>query len=138
MALMQWRTEYEIGIAEIDHEHRTLVETINALHRGLSDNPSKDAVGAVLGDIHARISAHFALEEKVMRERRYDQYAEHKAAHEGLLDELRDIMDAFEDDGYPDYERRLSAELNRWFSEHAKTMDARFHKFVQGAGGTRG
>ena len=134
MALMQWRTEYEIGIAEIDHEHRTLVETINALHRSLSDSPSKDAVGAVLGDIHALISAHFALEEKVMRERRYDRYADHKAAHEGLLDELRDIMDAVEDDGYPDYERRLSAELNRWFSEHARTMDARFHKFVQGVG----
>jgi hemerythrin len=38
-------------------------------------------------------SAHFALEERFMREHGYDQLALHKADHERLLDEIREIMD---------------------------------------------
>ena len=55
------------------------------------------AVSEVLGEIHARIAAHFALEEKIMREAHYDRFEAHKEDHEHLLDEIRDIMDAYED-----------------------------------------
>jgi len=44
-----------------------------------------------------------------------------------LLDELRDIMDAVEDDGSYD-ESRLADDLERWFTEHFKTHDARLHR----------
>ena len=36
-------------------------------------------------------------------------------------------MDRVEDDGSYD-EARLSAELERWFSEHFRTHDARLHR----------
>ena len=36
-----------------------------------------------------------------MRERRYDQLIQHKADHERLLDEIRDIMDDFEEHESP-------------------------------------
>ena len=90
MALVEWREEYRIGIPAVDYEHRGLIDLINNLHSDLSGNPDKAEVLACLGEIYARISAHFALEERVMRERRYDQHAEHKEDHERLLDEIRD------------------------------------------------
>ena len=86
-----------------------------------------DRVLAGLGDIYAQISAHFALEEKYMRESRYPEFAAHKEDHEKLLDELRDIMDRVEDDGDYDDER-LAHELERWFTEHFRTHDARLHR----------
>ena len=48
------------------------------------------------GDLFKAISAHFALEERFMRERGYDQLVQHKNDHERLLDEIRDIMEDFE------------------------------------------
>jgi len=62
-----------------------------------------------------------------MRESSYPALAEHKEDHETLLDELRDIMDAVEDDGSYD-ESRLADDLERWFAEHFKTHDARLHR----------
>ena len=96
MALVEWKAEYKIGIPAVDYEHRGLIDLINNLHADLSGKPEKAEVLACLGEIYARISAHFALEERVMRERRYDQYADHKEDHERLLDEIRDIMDRCE------------------------------------------
>lgn len=81
----------------------------------------------MLGEIYAQISAHFALEEKYMFDSRYPLREEHKADHELLLDELRDIMDLVDDDGSYD-EQGLSQDLRRWFTEHFRTHDARLHQ----------
>jgi hemerythrin-like metal-binding protein len=128
MALIEWRREFDTGIAAVDHEHRELVGLINELHDRLEAGADKDTVGRFLGEVFARISAHFALEETVMRKHRYDEYAEHKADHEKLLDDLRDIMDDYEADAYFDYEEALATAVRDWFVIHFKTKDARLHK----------
>ena len=128
MALVEWKAEYKIGIPAVDYEHRGLIDLINNLHGDLSSKPEKAEVLACLGEIYARISAHFALEERVMRERRYDQYAEHKEDHERLLDEIRDIMDCCEAENEFEYAPALSRELGDWFALHFRTKDARLHK----------
>lgn len=126
MNLIEWREEFSVGVAEVDHEHRELVTMINALHDAMDAGASRDDIINALGEIYAQISAHFALEEKFMRESRYMAYAEHKEDHEILLDDLRDIMDQVEDDGSYN-ETRLSRDLSYWFSEHFRTHDARLH-----------
>jgi hemerythrin-like metal-binding protein len=128
MALVEWKDEFKVGIVSVDHEHRQLIGLINDLHAGLAARPTKDAVARVLGEIHTKIAAHFALEERVMRERRYDQYDDHKADHERLLDEIRDIMDRFEADAYFNYETALATELQDWFALHFRSKDARLHQ----------
>lgn len=128
MALIDWKDEFAIGIAAVDYEHRELIRMINELHAQLAaPGASADAVGAFLGEINARISAHFALEEKEMRDRHYDALVEHKRDHERLLDEIRDLMDQYEDDERFD-ERELARRLTDWFAIHFRTHDARLHR----------
>ena len=82
-----------------------------------------------LGELYTRITAHFALEEKIMRDNDYDEYQDHKADHERLLDDIRDLMDDYEDGVYVDVER-FGIRLDEWFSEHFRTRDARLHKMI--------
>lgn len=126
---IQWKKEFETGLASLDHEHRQLVDLLNRLYENLVALRSKDAVEAFLGEVYARISAHFALEEKIMRERRYDQYQIHKDDHETLLDEIRDIMDAH-DTAVGASSPELAARLEVWFVRHFKTNDARLHRLL--------
>jgi len=130
MALIKWMPDFEIGIPAIDHEHRELIELINRLHARLSANATKEEVDEFLGEVHADISAHFALEEKAMRDMGYARYESHKADHERLLDEIRDIMDAFNADAYFDYGGSLAEGLRVWFTEHFRTMDSHLHHVV--------
>jgi hemerythrin-like metal-binding protein len=127
MSLISWKTEFEIGVAEVDYEHRELIELINGMHDVMQVGADQIQVVDLLGEIYAQIASHFALEEKMMRERRYPHYETHKDDHETLLDDLRDIMDEIEDDGSFDHVR-LSNDLNRWFSDHFATHDARLHR----------
>ena len=129
MTLVEWKPEYNLGVPDIDHEHRELVDLINALHDRLQRGRDDAAVPEFLGELYALISAHFALEERVMREARYDEYEGHKNDHERLLDEIRDLMDDFEVGGDVDLEA-FSRRLDHWFSEHFRTKDARLHRMM--------
>lgn len=131
MSRLQWRDEFSVGIAEIDHEHRELIELINGLQKNLRARDDVDKILESLGEIYAQIAAHFALEERMMRKTRYPAYAEHKEDHETLMDDLRDIMDGVEDDGILD-ETQLTDDLDRWFSDHFRTHDAKLHRSGHG------
>jgi hemerythrin len=127
MNIIEWRDEFSVGVPSIDYEHKQLIELINKLNEMAEWGDSYDNVIDALGQIYAEISSHFALEEKIMRDARYDQYTEHKEDHEILLDELREIMDLVDKDGTYD-EAQLCSGLERWFSLHFQTHDARLHR----------
>lgn len=129
MSLIEWKEQYSLGVAEVDHEHRELIELINELYASLEQAHSDLAVADFLGELYARISAHFALEEKIMRDNRYDEYDDHKADHERLLDRIRDLMDDYEDGVYVDV-GQFGKHLDDWFTEHFRTRDARLHKKI--------
>ena len=135
--LLEWRDEFRIGIQEVDYEHQTLIAAINALHGPVTDWSQPDAVAAFLGELHALISAHFALEEKVMRATGYARYAEHKRDHERLLDEIREIMDAYGVRHQPRIDELRDA-LNVWFGHHFRTHDAALHAPSRSAAQPRG
>jgi len=98
MPLLQWKDSYSVGIEAVDHEHKELIELINKLYEELMARGEPLTASAFFGDLIKAISAHFALEERFMREQGYDQLPQHKADHERLLDEILSIMDDFDRD----------------------------------------
>ncbi|MDH5437232.1 MAG: hemerythrin family protein [Gammaproteobacteria bacterium] len=126
MGLIDWKDEFSIGVPAVDFEHQQLVALINDGYTRFSNGESGFSIDDFLGEIFTQISSHFALEESEMVHRKYDQYKEHKQDHERLLDQIRDVMDAYDDDGSFDKEA-LGAYLAKWFTGHFKTKDARFH-----------
>ncbi|OGT83543.1 MAG: hypothetical protein A3H91_12070 [Gammaproteobacteria bacterium RIFCSPLOWO2_02_FULL_61_13] len=130
---LQWQERYAIGIPAVDHEHQELIRMINDLVMRILEGTDVAFVSDSLGDILSAIGAHFALEEKIMRDRHYDQYFDHKSDHDRLLDQLRDIMD-----DYAVHRQISPAELvqtlDAWFSEHFRTRDARLHSLKNQSG----
>jgi hemerythrin len=126
--LIEWRDEFRTGLQSVDYEHRELIRTINDLHGEAALHADKAAAEAVLGDIHSGISAHFALEEKLMHDMGYRDYAAHKAEHETLLDAIRAIMDQVHADPVFDYRIGLENQLRHWFGHNLLGADAKLHR----------
>ncbi|MCW8916300.1 MAG: hemerythrin family protein [Magnetovibrio sp.] len=130
MALIVWDESMKLGVASVDHEHEELIGEINTLGEMIEQGTSVSSVQGSLGKIHAQIEGHFALEEKIMRERAYSGYYAHKEDHEDLLESIRDIMDSVTEDTYKDVSGELGLRLRAWFSEHFRTLDRAFHSFA--------
>jgi hemerythrin len=110
----------------MDEEHRQLIRLINELYEEMKERKDRDSIEQFLGDIHAAVSAHFALEERLMSKAGFEEFDAHKEDHEELLDQIRDMMDVFDQDS----ERGMSVlreRLSDWFASHFATFDARLH-----------
>ena len=98
MSLLEWKSEFSVGIESMDYEHQKMITMINELYDEMSQRKDPDSIEQFLGDIHAAISAHFALEERMMEDADYAEFEAHKADHEDLLDQIGDMMDEFYQD----------------------------------------
>ncbi|MGQ0675052.1 MAG: bacteriohemerythrin [Rhodospirillales bacterium] len=131
MPLLQWLDEYEIGIPLVDREHIALIAVINLLGDRLDARYGAAEIRQTLGEIRMLIAAHFGNEERIMREMRYDQYAEHKADHDRLLGEIAEIVAGFERGATADGRVELGERVGRWFARHFEKFDARLHTLAE-------
>ena len=126
MTLLNWQPRYSVGVASVDYEHQHLIEMINELATEIEGSQYADAIELFLGELHAAISAHFALEERAMARAAYEEFEDHKADHEALLEQIRSMMDEYVSN--PESGRSLlKASLENWFGHHFATFDARLH-----------
>ncbi|GAB4388992.1 bacteriohemerythrin [Albidovulum sp.] len=126
MAEITWREEFSVGDPAVDHEHRELIDLVNAAARRITAGAPAAEIDAAFGDLLAAISGHFAHEERQMQRARYDAFGVHKADHERLIDQLRDLMESAH--GAPEAaSEALVAALAAWFQGHFATHDARLH-----------
>jgi hemerythrin len=126
MALIEWRDAFRTGIPSVDHEHAELIVLLNRLHAEIAGRDA-DAVTHFMGELHDAIASHFALEETTMQAMAYAGFARHKADHERLLDEIRDLMEEQLAARHPDLGDSLAPRLERWFMRHFHEEDARLH-----------
>jgi hemerythrin-like metal-binding protein len=126
MSLLEWKSEFSVGIASMDFEHQKMIRMINELYDELAQHRDADSIEQFLGDIHVAINAHFALEERVMKDAGYLEYEAHKNDHEELLDHIRDMMDEFRADPENGF-ALLRDNLADWFEAHFASFDARLH-----------
>jgi hemerythrin-like metal-binding protein len=126
MALLEWKEEYATGIDDVDVEHKDLIDVINRLHELLLADDARLTVPAFFARLIDGVSAHFALEERIMGESAYPELEAHRADHERLLDEIRDLVEAFRQAEEVD-SVDLAMRLEPWFSHHFATHDLRLH-----------
>jgi hemerythrin-like metal-binding protein len=138
MSLATLKSKLQTGIDSIDHEHRELVaamEELSDCFERLDSSEHSEPVDAVsdrFGALYSRVSAHFALEEKLMRKGKYADFKSHKADHEKLLDSIRDMMEAYEQGHCADCARTLRDCLEDWFSGHVD-LDASLNRLKSDA-----
>ncbi len=128
-----WSDDFLIGIEELDYEHRRLVEDIDTLHRDLVADVEMNRIEDTLGRIHARMQAHFALEERFMLLHEYPHYPEHKAEHERLLDEYTELMTKFEREQNLDDLEATQDVLSKWIVNHILSSDKKMSLMVKSA-----
>ena len=129
MALIEWRDEYRTGFRGIDYEHEELINQINSVYAMVEKSDARIEIVQGLGEIYGEIAAHFALEEQMMRRMRYSEYDEHRADHERLLDEIREIAEDYEESTDLDRDE-FKRRLHDWFQNHFSTHDARLHRLT--------
>jgi hemerythrin len=130
-ASIEWDDSFLIGIEELDYEHKVLINDINRLHLELARQDKKSEIEKCLGDIYARMQAHFALEEHVMKENHYEFFDEHKREHEKLLDGYSEYMMQILNDTVVSFSNPIEDTLRHWVLNHIGDSDKKMSLMVR-------
>ncbi len=127
MTLYMWNKRYEIGIAEIDAQHRHLVEIINELSDAMMEKKGYIAVPNILEHLADYSKLHFTTEERHMHEMNYPALAEHCQEHLDLTRKVLEFRKGCSTDHDPSSGELLNF-LRDWLTSHIITSDQKIGK----------
>ncbi|MBP2651369.1 MAG: Methyl-accepting chemotaxis protein [Firmicutes bacterium] len=91
MALIEWNQNFSVSVAELDKEHKKLVDMINSLHESMKSGKGKEIIAKILDEITDYALKHFNHEEKLMVQYNYQTYEEHKAVHDNFVKKIAEL-----------------------------------------------
>ncbi len=124
MTVIEWKSEFFVGIPKMDADHRNMIELINRLYGQLQSGQRQTTIIAILEELYASAAKHFAHEEAIMREWGCDDYAGHEADHQRFLHRVTTWMSDYQTERLDD---GIAKWLANWFCNHFQRRDARLH-----------
>jgi hemerythrin-like metal-binding protein/PAS domain S-box-containing protein len=121
-----WNAKYQVGIAQVDRQHKKLVALINALGNKLAVQADPAASMEVFDDLASYASYHFRTEENLMHECQVDDEfeASHKASHASFVAEVAKARNSAQADPLQVLTKTLGF-LSRWLIFHILGTDMR-------------
>lgn len=122
-----WREQLSVGNAQIDADHKALIDIINQVEDALKKQ-SVDQLSSTLKDLDEYADTHFAREEKIAESYGYAGVQSLKHAHQSLHTELHRIRKETEalhgvwSQGVAEYYTNM---LRHWLLDHVLQDDMR-------------
>lgn len=83
--MIQWSSDYETGMPQIDEDHKRLADGLNQLEQALASGSGSKHINRLLSFLSSYATTHFAREERCMEQHRCPTAAANKAAHQDFI-----------------------------------------------------
>jgi hemerythrin-like metal-binding protein len=131
-----WKSELATGNQVIDDEHKLLVCLINSVEIALKAENHANMILFLIRELHTYTLNHFAQEEKIMIERSYGGFEEHKRSHQQILREISELETSLKtaisnEENFDATEMDLVKLLRSWIVDHVIHMDLKMKPMFQ-------
>ncbi len=128
----EWFEKYKINVPLIDSDHLNLFMEIGRFNEHLQSGMSSEELEKSLSFLDKYVSAHFAREEMLMREKGYPLYIEHKTLHLQFKKVVFAVRRVFQTDIDKVDKVKLNDFLYNWLVEHIQKVDIKLAPYVNG------
>ncbi|MGO8693912.1 MAG: bacteriohemerythrin [Rectinemataceae bacterium] len=131
--VFRWDDKLKLGIAEIDRQHREIVDLVGDLYGAVTQERGKEVLAPIVEKLIEKTVVHFHTEESYFDHFGYPDAEAHKKKHKTFTKTVADIRDA--------YSREEAIPLlpildffSGWLSSHIKNTDSKYGPFFNGKG----
>jgi hemerythrin len=124
MPLITWSQNFSVDIAQLDDEHKKLIDMINSLHDAMKQGKGKDAMGPLLDALTNYAATHFSHEEALMAQYQYPEYSKHKQIHTDFANKVVEYRQLYEKNLLP--ATHLLNTLRDWLITHICDTDKQY------------
>ncbi|NUQ82087.1 MAG: bacteriohemerythrin [Bacteroidetes bacterium] len=121
---IEWKKEYEIGVSQIDEQHKSLVNVINRLWLAIKNRNATHEIAEIIHTLEDYTRVHFAAEEVMLETVGYSDLAGHKKKHAEFIAYLSDYRKQAAA-GSKDF-MGLYEYLGKWLISHIQKSDRNY------------
>ena len=121
--MFEWNDSLEIGITEIDIQHRQLVNLLKKLFNAMKSGSGSRILGDVLADLESYTIVHFAAEEALMARYAYPEEDKHLAAHAEFRTKIELLKQQSEKNDQNGLTIPVLLFLRQWLTDHIANID---------------
>ncbi len=133
MALMEWSDSYSVKVSTLDNQHKKIIVLINDLHSAMRQAKGKEALADILDELTDYTVFHFSAEEKLMKEKNFPGYVNHKAEHDKLTKQVKELAANYKS-GKNVVSQEVMLFLKEWLLHHIGESDKKYSSFFNNAG----
>lgn len=126
----KWTPQLQIGVEEMDQEHRVLIDHMNQVYLLNHSGARKSEILDSLRNLIEYSRTHFSDEENYMASIHFPDLKLHRQAHEALLQRLESDYRQFESGGVVLSEGFFSF-LGFWLKTHIHAVDTKYGHFAK-------
>lgn len=124
MPLVIWNDSLSIGIPEIDHQHKQLIDQLNTLVDAMLANRGKEEIKNIVYFLDLYVAQHFGFEENCMQRYKCPVASNNAAAHTKFIKTLSEVKQELQTKGASlSLAIKVNEQLLDWFVNHIKKVD---------------
>jgi hemerythrin-like metal-binding protein len=135
MPFLTWEPKFSVGIAEIDNQHKKIIELSNVLYAAVTKRESRLVISEVVQKIAEYARYHFLTEESLMEKHHYPEadFQEHKKEHENFRVQVEKFLSR---DERKDVTLTVDVAqfLSDWLDHHITKIDKKYSPFLNSKG----
>jgi hemerythrin len=125
-----WEKQLMTGVAEIDVEHLTLIESIDELQEALKEGRGKEEVIGTLNFLQNYVAIHFKHEEALQAEYDYPLIQEHKKLHLEFIKEVANLALIVSDEQTTMNAMKVTHFCMEWLKKHIGVEDRKLAEHI--------
>lgn len=133
MPLIPWENKFELGISEIDEQHKKMLSIINKLYDMLDDVKSNDQneIDRIIKEMAEYALYHFATEEKYFELFNYENKEPHIKIHDQYRAKIEDWQKRYNENKDKAIFFEVSNFLHDWWTWHINNTDREYVPFMK-------
>ncbi|NCB76991.1 MAG: bacteriohemerythrin [Negativicutes bacterium] len=132
--MLQWKEEYEVGVAEIDEQHQKLIDIANRVYELMRNElalDKYDQIVEILQELKEYTVYHFHFEEGLMQKARYKKRFSHKILHQNFLAQVEAVDLSAVDENQEAYLVQIMDFIANWLIDHIVGEDKKVGQSVR-------
>lgn len=132
--MLQWKEEYEVGVAEIDEQHQKLIDIANRVYELMRNElalDKYDQIVEILQELKEYTVYHFHFEEGLMQKARYKKRFSHKILHQNFLAQVEAVDLSAVDENQDAYLVQIMDFIANWLIDHIVGEDKKVGQSVR-------
>jgi hemerythrin len=132
MGSFKWKEEYELGIQEIDNQHRELFKRVDKLTLSLYGGKGKSELGNLISFLKSYVEEHFSYEETIFTPTPYSDSQAHIKKHREFIDYFKQLDREIKSRGLDNYLAiKVEKDIRDWWEDHELNFDKKYVPYIK-------